>query len=277
MVDDHGVAARAPPAGGAHRAAVGGIDGRAVGTGNVDALMTAGGAADTGVAVAEVGGDASRRGPAEAPRCDPARTFLGAAGTLLAHRIGQRHGGDDLALGLQTVDVYHVGYHIAGAVFARGEHAVVTLVHAGIVDVDDVIGNVVHIVLPLRDLHGQIGHGVADDQLVTDLQLVDVVAGVEPRQIVGGHAVVRCDLTPGVAGDDGVDHLAGLGAVERLGNVAEVGDRPGGNVALADAHVLLKISGERIVRGVELLDLLEQVVQRALILGRADQLVADIE
>ena len=88
VVDLHQIAIAAHPAGVDHRAAVGGIDRRTVAVGDVNGLVVGAGAADTGVAPSEIGGDDAVAGPAEAAGGIPGGTLLGAAELLLRHRLG---------------------------------------------------------------------------------------------------------------------------------------------------------------------------------------------
>ena len=234
-------------------------------------------AADAGVAVTKARGDAARARPAEAAGRVPGRADLRAAGARLGHRVGERDGRDDRALLLLAVDIGDIGHDISLAERALGDHALVALIHGRIAHVVHVIVDVLDIVLPLGDLDGQIRHGVRERQRIADVDAVDVVAGVQRFELGGGHAVVVGDLAPGVALDDGVGHLARLRRIQDLGDLAEVHHAVGRDVALRDADIFDKVDAQRIRRGVDLLDLLEQLVQRAGVLRRTDELIVDIE
>ena len=109
------------------------------------------------------------------------------------------------------------------------------------------------------------------------MDAVDVVAGVQRFQLRGGHTVVVRDLAPGIALDDGVGHLAGLGGVQQLRDRAEIHHALGRDIALRNADIFDKVDRQRIGGDIHLLDLLEQLVQRTGILRRADKLIVDIE
>ena len=162
MVNNDHIAHRTLIAGIAHHAAVRRIDRRAVGHGNVDALVVGGRASDAGVSVAEVRGDAAARRPAEAARGIPARALLGALRAPLGDRLGKRHAREDGALGLLAVDIGDIGHDIRRAVGALGEHLVVALIHARVVGVGDIVLDILDVVLPLGDHNGQIWHGVGE-------------------------------------------------------------------------------------------------------------------
>ena len=277
MVNNDHIAHRALVAREADHAAVRRVDRRTVGHGNINAPMVGGRAADAGVAVAEVGGDAAARRPAEAAGGIPARARLGALCALLGDRLGERDAGDDGALGLLTVDIGDVRHDVRRAVDTLREDLVVALVHGRVVGVGDVVLDILDVVLPLGDHNGQIRHGVGERQLIADLQAVDVEVGVDGQQLLGRHAMAVGDAAPGVALDDRVGHLTLLRGVEDLGDLAEVHDAFGRDVALDDADVLDKVNGQRILGDIALLELVEQALQRALILRRADQLAVDIE
>ena len=277
VIDDHGVAHRALVAGVLHRAAVCRDDRGAVGAGDVDAHVVCRRAADARVAVSEAGGQAAGGRPAEGAGGHPARTLLGAAGAGLGLRRGQHDLRNDRALRFDAVDVLDVRHDVRRAIDARLDHAGVALIHRRVVDIGDVVVDLIDVVLTLRDLDGQVGDLFAQHQLVADVDAVDVVAGVQRQQLVVRHAVAGRDLGPGVAADDGVGLLIHLRAVDDLGDVAEIHQTVGGDVALADAHVLDEVDGQRVLRGADLGDLVQQRLDGALILRGAHELVVDIE
>ena len=59
--------------------------------------------------------------------------------------------------------------------------------------------------------------------------------------------------------------------------MTEIHDALGGDIAFRNADVFHEVDGKRILGNVDLLELVKKVVQRAFILGGADQLVVDIE
>ena len=154
---------------------------------------------------------------------------------------------------------------------------IVALIEIGGIGILDVVHDVLYVVLPLNHSHGQVGHGGGQGQHFTDLDLIDIIAGVHGQQFLGGHAVVLGDLGPGVALDDGVGDLLLLGAVQSLGQVAQIHDLVGGDQLLLDLHILGKGAGDGVLirRGAP--ELTEQFIQRPLIGRGADQLAVYIQ
>lgn len=260
VVDDDQIAVPAHPAGVRHRAAVGGIDGRAVAVADVDAAVV--GAAQQ-ASIAEPAGEDAGAGPGERPGGIPGGPLLRAAELLLRHRLGQRHAGDHLALRLLAVDVRHVGGHVRLAVHAGGRDLILTLIHGRVVGVLHLVRHILHVPLPLHVHHRQIGHGVADGQHIAHPQDLRVIAGVQLHQRFHAQVVFLRDAVIAVAGGDGVRHLALLRLVEDLGDVAQVHHVGRLHVLLTDVHVLHEVGVHRVRRLIAQLQLLQQVLQRA--------------
>jgi len=263
VVDDNKVSVAAHPAGVRHRAAVGGVDGRAVPVGDVDALVVVAGTAQIQIAIPEPAGDAAVARPAEAAGGIPCGTLLGAPQLVLRHRLGQRHAGDHLALRLLAVDVRHVGGHVRLAVHAGGRDLILALIHGRIVGVLHLIGHILHVPLPLHVHHRQIGHGVADGQHVAHPEDLGVVAYVQLHQVIHAHVVLRCDAVIAVTGGDGVRHLALLRLVEDLGDIAQIHHVGRLHVLLPDVHLLHEVGVHRVRCLVAQLQLLQKILQRA--------------
>ena len=117
-------------------------------------------AANAGVAIAEVRGDAARARPAEAAGGIPGGTHLRAACARFHHGIGECDGGNDRALLLLAVDISDVGHDIGLTESALGDHTLIALIHGRIVHIAHIVVDVLDIVLPLGDLNGQVRHGV---------------------------------------------------------------------------------------------------------------------
>ena len=159
VVDLHQVAIAAHPAGVGNGAAVGRVDRRALGRGDVDALVVGGADAAGRGPAAEVGGDAAGGGPAEGAGGQPGGPLLGTLQPLLGHRLLEGHGGEHRALGLLAVDIGDVCHHVGGAVLALGRDLVVTLIQIGGVGVLNVVHDIFHIPLLPHHGHGQVGNG----------------------------------------------------------------------------------------------------------------------
>ena len=277
MVDLDQVAVAAHPPGVGDGAAVGGVDRRAVAVGNVDALVVGGADAAGGGPSAEGRGNAAGGGPPEGAGGQPGGPLLGAPQLLLRHGFLQCYRGEHRPGGLLAVDIGDVGHHVGGAVLTLGSDLVIALIEVGGVGVLDVVHHILHVVLPLDHGHGQVGHGGGQGQHFTDLNFVNVVAGVHGQQFLGGHAVVLGDLRPGVTLDYGVGDFLLLGAVQGLGQVAQVHNPIRGHQLLPDLHILCEGAGDGVFIGGGTLELAEQLLQRALIGGGADQLALHIQ
>ena len=82
---------------------------------------------------------------------------------------------------------------------------------------------------------------------------------------------------PAVPALHGVGHLAGLGAVELQGHVGQVGEVLHRQIALPDLPVLHKVDGDRVLAAVGDGGLGHQLLQSALSLGGADELIVHIQ
>ena len=89
--------------------------------------------------------------------------------------------------------------------------------------------------------------------------------------------MVLGDLRPGVPLDHGIGDLGGLGGVERLRQIAQVHDLFRGNVLVLDLHILRELAGDGVLIGGGVLELLQQLLQRALIGGGADELAVHVQ
>ena len=274
VVDDDEVSVAAHPAGVRHRAAVGGVDGRAVAVADIDAAVV--GAAQQ-TAVAEPAGQHAVARPAEAAGGIPCGALLGAPQLLLRYGLGQGDAGHHLPLHLLAVDVRDVGGDVRLAVYAGGSGLVLALIHGRVVGVLHLIGHVLHVPLALHVHHRQIGHGVADGQHVAHPEDLGVVALVQLHQILHGHVIVGGDAVIAVAGGDGVCHLALLRLVELFSDVAQVHHIGGLHILLPDLHVLHEIGVDGIRRLIAQLQLLQQILQRAGTGGSHDLLPVHIQ
>ena len=89
--------------------------------------------------------------------------------------------------------------------------------------------------------------------------------------------MVLRDLRPGVALFHGVGDFLVLGAVKELRQIPQVHDLLRGVVALLDLHLLPEVAGDGVLAADAVLELLLQLLQRALIGGGADELAVHIE
>ncbi len=277
VVDLDQIAVSAHPSGVGDGAAVRGVDGRPSRDGDVDALVVGGPNAAGGAPPAETGGDASRGGPAEAAGGQPGGPVLRALETVLRDGLAKGDAGEDRPLDLRAVDIGDVGHRVRRAELAGGGHFIIALVKVGAVRVLHVEGHAVHVPLLLDHGHGQVGHGGGHGEDFADLQLVDVVAGVQGQQLVGGEAVVLGDLGPGVPLGHRVGDLGGLGAVKGLRQEAQVHQAVGGDKLLLHFHVLGEGDGDGALVGGGELDLLQKLLQRPLVGRGADALSVHVQ
>ncbi|CDC68665.1 unknown [Oscillibacter sp. CAG:155] len=131
--------------------------------------------------------------------------------------------------------------------------------------------------LPLHHRHSQIGNRGGQGQHFADLELVNVIAGVQCQQLLGRQAVILRDLGPGVACGHSVGDFGGLGTVEHLRQISQVHHLRGGDVFLLDFHILGKLAGDGVFIGGCGLELLQQFFQRAGVGRGADPLTVDIQ
>ena len=218
--------------------------------------MVGGPDAAGGAPPAEAGADPPRGGPAEAAGGKPGGPGLRALEPVFRDGLAEGDAGEDRPLRFLSVDIGDVGHRVRRAVFSGGGDLVVAHVDVRAVGVLHVEGHAVHIPLLLDHGHGQIGHGGGHGEDFADLQLVDVVAGVQGFQLLGGQAVVLGNLGPGVSLCHGVGDLGGFGAVQGFGHIAQVHQAVGGHVFLLDLHILGKGDGDGALVGGGELDLL---------------------
>ena len=89
--------------------------------------------------------------------------------------------------------------------------------------------------------------------------------------------MVLRDLRPGVALFHGVGDFLVLGAVKELGQIPQVHDLLRGVVARLDLHLLPEVAGDGALAADAVLELLLQLLQRALVGGGADELIVHVE
>ena len=263
VIDLHAVAQAAVPSGVDDGSAVGGVDRRAVGVGDIDGLMIAAGATDAGVAPAEVGGDDAVAGPAEGPCGEPRGPLLGASCLPLGHRLLQRHGGHHLTGRLRAVDDGDVGGDVCLTVHALAEDLVVALIHIRVVHIFHAVRHILQIALPLHVHHRQIRHGTGDGQHIAGMENADVIAGVQGQQFLIGHAVVLGNEGPHIAALNGIGHLTRLGGVELLGYIAQIHNKGLIHVLLLHLHVFHEVAVHGAVGDVALFQLLQQLLDGA--------------
>ena len=239
--------------------------------------MVGGADAAGGFPSAEVGADPTAGGPAEAAGRHPGGPDLGAPEPVFGDRLFQSHGGENGPLRFLTVDIGGLSHHVRLAVFTLGGHLIVALIEVSAVGVLNVVGHIIQIPFLLYHGHGQVGDRGGQGQHFADLELIDVVAGVQRQQLCGGHVVLGGDLRPGIALFHLVSDLGRLGAVKQLRNIAQVHDLTGGNVLLPDLNILCKFTGNGIFIGGRLLQLVQQFLQRALVGGGADAYIVDVQ
>ena len=235
------------------------------------------GAAAKDVPVAVPGGDGTAGGPAEGACRRPAGPLLGTSGLDLGYRFSEHGLGLNDALDLIQALVGDSGHRIRSAVLALGDGPGIALPHGVVVHIFDLIGDIRHIVLVLYGNDGQIGDSVADEQLIPDLQLVDVIAGVQGQQLVVGQVVVLGNDRPYVAALHRISHLTGFGAVEEQGHVGQIGEILRGHIALTDLNLLHKIDGDGVLIAVGGGQLGEQLIHGPFGLGCANKLPVYIQ
>ena len=192
VVDLHQIAEAAHPAGIDDLTAVRSHDVGAVGLGNINAAVEGGSAKDVPGAIPG-GNGAAADGPAEGAGGRPAGALLGAPCLDLRDGLLENILRNNLALNLGHALIGDLGGGVGPAVLSLGDDLGVALPHGVVIPILDLVGDVLLIVLHLGGLDGQIGHGVADQQLVADLQPFDVKPGVQPQQVVAGHVVILGD------------------------------------------------------------------------------------
>ena len=196
---------------------------------------------------------------------------------MLRNGLPEGDAGEDRSLRLLAVDIRDVGHGVRRAVLPGGGDAVIAHVDVGAVGVLHVEGHAVHVPLLLDHGHGQVGHGGGHGEDFADLQLVDVIAGVQGQQLLGGEVVVLGNLGPGVSLGHGVGDLGGLGAVEGFRQEAQVHQAVRGHELLLHLHVLGEGDGDGALVGGGELNLLQELFQSALIGRRADALPVHIQ
>ena len=88
----------------------------------------------------------------------------------------------------------------------------------------------------------------------------DVIAGIQVQQLLIGHAILFGDSGPHIAGLHGVYHGPGLGGVELLGNIAQVGDQRAVYIALLHLYILHEIAVHGALGDITHLHLLHQLL-----------------
>ena len=95
------------------------------------------------------------------------------------------------------------------------------------------------------------------------MENADVIAGVQGQQFLIGHAVVLGNEGPHIAALNGIGHLARLGGVEFLGDIAQIHNKGLIHVLLLYLHVFHEVAVHGAVGDVALFQLLQQLLDGA--------------
>ena len=106
---------------------------------------------------------------------------------------------------------------------------------------------------------------------------VRLVAGIQIEQIGHAHLILLRDAVEGVALAHGVGHGAFFGGVELFSNVAQIHHQAGRHVFLPDLDFFHEIALDGLAGVVPRLQLLQQLLQRALIFRGRHRLVIHIQ